>query len=85
MTVSFERTPGAFYVTRAAVSYLDPDGDVVFVSSIGGTVHTSHAASKSGLHGLTRALASEFGEDGIQCNAIPPGPVGTAMNDDILA
>lgn len=78
---------GAFYVTRAAVPHLQPDGDVVFVSSIGGTAGTvdaSYAASKAGLHGLTRALAREFGQDGVQVTAVAPGPVETAMNDDIL-
>ena len=79
---------GAFYVTRAAMPHLQPDGDVVFVSSIGGTAGTvdaSYAASKAGLHGLTRSLAREFGEDGVQVNAVAPGPVETEMNDDILA
>ncbi|MXR50891.1 SDR family NAD(P)-dependent oxidoreductase [Halovenus sp. WSH3] len=79
---------GAFYVTRAAMEHLQPGGDVVFVSSIGGTagtVDTSYAASKAGLHGLTRALAREYGEDGVQVNAVAPGPAETDMNDDILA
>lgn len=78
---------GAFYVTRAAIEHLVPGGDVVFVSSIGGTAGTvdaSYAASKAGLHGLTRALAREYGEEGLQVNAVAPGPVETAMNDEIL-
>jgi 3-oxoacyl-[acyl-carrier protein] reductase len=79
---------GAFYVTRAAMEYLQPDGDVVFVSSSGGTAGTvdaSYTASKAGLHGLTRALAREYGEAGVQVNAVAPGPAETDMNDDILA
>jgi len=79
---------GAFYVTRAAVEHLEPDGDVVFVSSVGGTAGTvdpSYAASKAGLHGLTRALAREYGSGGLQVNAVAPGPVETDMNDEILA
>jgi len=79
---------GAFYTTRAAMPHLRPGGDVVFVSSVGGTAGTvdaGYAASKAGLHGLTRALAREFGEDGVQVNAVAPGPVETAMNDEILA
>ena len=79
---------GAFYVTRAAVEQLEPDGDVVFVSSIGGTAGTvdpGYAASKAGLHGLTRALAREYGDGGLQVNAVAPGPVETDMNDEILA
>lgn len=78
---------GAFYVTRAALPHLEPDGDVVFVSSIGGTggtVDASYAASKAGLHGLTRALAREYGDQGVQVNAVAPGPVETELNDVIL-
>jgi 3-oxoacyl-[acyl-carrier protein] reductase len=77
----------AFYVTRAAMEYLQPNGNVVFVSSIGGTagtVDTSYAASKAGLHGLTRSLAREYGAEGVQVNAVAPGPAETDMNDDIL-
>ena len=44
----------------------------------------AYAASKSGLIGLTRALA-EFGPRGVRVNAILPGAVETgmyrAMND----
>lgn len=78
---------GAFYVTRAAIPHLEPDGDVVFVSSIGGTggtVDASYAASKAGLHGMTRSLAREYGDGGLQVNAVAPGPVETDMNDAIL-
>lgn len=78
---------GAFYVTRAAIPHLQPGGDVVFVSSIGGTggtVDASYAASKAGLHGLTRSLAREYGDEGVQVNAVAPGPVETDMNDEIV-
>lgn len=49
--------------------HLEPDGDVVFVSSIGGTggtVDAGYAASKADLHGLTRALTREYGDSGVQ-------------------
>ncbi|MFC7199169.1 SDR family NAD(P)-dependent oxidoreductase [Halospeciosus flavus] len=79
---------GAFYVTRAALPHLEKSaGDVVFLSSIGGTAGTvdaSYAASKAGIHGLTRALAREYGEDGVQVNAVAPGPVDTELNGDIV-
>jgi len=78
---------GAFVVTRAALEHLVPGGDVVFVSSIGGTggtVDAGYAASKAGLHGLTRALAREYGDEGVQVNAVAPGPVETEMNGTIL-
>ena len=80
---------GAFTVARASAPHLrEAAGDLVFVSSIGGTAGTvdaSYAASKAGLHGLTRALARELGPDGVQVNAVAPGPVETDLNDDILA
>ncbi len=78
---------GAFYVTRTAIPHLEPDGDVVFISSIGGTggtVDASYAASKAGLHGLTRSLAREYGDRGLQVNAVAPGPVETDMNSTIV-
>jgi 3-oxoacyl-[acyl-carrier protein] reductase len=78
---------GAFNVTRAALPHVEPDGDVVFVSSIGGTggtVDASYAASKAGLHGLTRSLAREYGDGGVQVNAVAPGPVETELNGEIL-
>lgn len=79
---------GAFRVTRAAAPRLrESGGDVVFLSSVGGTLGTvdaGYAASKAGLHGLTRALARELGPDGVQVNAVAPGPVDTDLNDVIL-
>jgi len=79
---------GAFYVARAAAPHLRAAaGELVNVSSIGGTAGTvdaSYAASKAGLHGLTRALARELGPDGVQVNAVAPGPVETSLNDAIL-
>jgi NAD(P)-dependent dehydrogenase (short-subunit alcohol dehydrogenase family) len=65
-------------------------GSVVFTSTfVGHTVGfpgaAAYAASKSGLIGLTQALAAEFGPRGIRVNAILPGAVETdmyrAMND----
>src|SRR5215475_8439830 len=42
-----------------------------FHSNLTGFTH--YIASKGGVIGLTRALASEFGEDGVTVNAIAPG------------
>jgi 3-oxoacyl-[acyl-carrier protein] reductase len=79
---------GAFHVVRAATPFLrESSGDIVSISSIGGTdgtIDVGYAASKAGLHGLTRALARELGPDGVQANAIAPGPVETEMNEEIV-
>ncbi len=42
-----------------------------------------YCAGKSGVLGLTRALAVELGRDGITVNCICPGPINTAMTATI--
>ena len=59
-------------------------GSLIFTSTfVGYTVGfpgiAAYAASKSGLIGLTQALASEFGARGIRVNALLPGGTDTAM------
>jgi NAD(P)-dependent dehydrogenase (short-subunit alcohol dehydrogenase family) len=59
-------------------------GSVIFTSTfVGHTVGfpgvAAYAASKSGLIGLTQALAAEFGPHGVRVNAILPGAVETDM------
>ncbi|RLM53417.1 SDR family NAD(P)-dependent oxidoreductase [Halobellus sp. Atlit-31R] len=79
---------GTARVARAFLPALrESAGSLVVLSSVGGTagtVDTSYAASKAGLHGLVRALAREVGPDGVRVNALAPGPVDTAMNDTIV-
>jgi 3-oxoacyl-[acyl-carrier protein] reductase len=68
----------AMLLTEALLGVLArPGGRVVTISSIaaqrgGGR---SYAAAKAALHGLTYALASELGADGITVNAVAPGYV----------
>lgn len=80
---------GAFHASRAAAPHLTGNGGaIVNVSSIGGTggtVDAAYAASKAGLHGLTRSLARELGPEGVRVNAVAPGPVEGEMNDEIVA
>lgn len=56
-------------------------GRIVNVSSAaargGLTLQAGYAASKAGLLGLTRNVALEFGGNGVTCNAILPGLIGT--------
>ena len=40
---------------------------------------TAYVSSKSGVNGLTKSLALEYGPDGITVNAVPPGFVDTPM------
>lgn len=79
---------GTARVARAFLPALrESAGSLVVLSSVGGTagtVDTSYAASKAGLHGFVRALAREVGPDGVRVNALAPGPVDTSMNDVIV-
>ncbi len=45
----------------------------------------SYCASKSGILGLTRALAHRYGEQGVRVNAIAPGYHRTAMTEPLWA
>lgn len=61
-------------------------GSIVNVSSISAIVGSvergPYSASKAGLIGLTRVLATELGSHGVRVNAILPGPVETQLSDD---
>lgn len=59
-------------------------GSVIFTSTfVGHTVGfpgtAAYAASKSGLIGLTQALAAEFGPQSVRVNALLPGGTDTPM------
>ena len=88
------KTP--FYLTRAFLPLLEADGTaddparVINVGSIDGLqvppFHTySYAASKAGLHQLTRVLARELGPRHITVNAVAPGPFESKMMAATLA
>jgi NAD(P)-dependent dehydrogenase (short-subunit alcohol dehydrogenase family) len=63
-------------------------GRIINLSSIMGHVslpeRSAYSATKTGLLGLTRALALELAPDAITVNCISPGPFGTEMNTRIM-
>lgn len=82
-----------FFTTQAfarAVVARQAAGAVVNIASLlsfqGGIRVPSYAAAKHGLAGLTKALANEWAERGINVNAIAPGYIETnnttALRDD---
>ena len=78
---------GAFLCSREAFRLMQATGgSIVMVSSLSGVAGaekfagmSAYVAAKSGLAGLTEALAVEGREYRIRVNAISPGAVDTAM------
>lgn len=76
---------GAFYCSRAALKYMinRKKGKIINISSIwgetGGSCEVHYSASKSGLIGMTKALAKEVGLSGITVNSVSPGVILTDM------
>lgn len=57
-------------------------GRIVNISSraaLGKELRTVYAATKAGLHGITRTWALELAAHGITVNAVGPGPIGTEL------
>jgi len=81
---------GTFYCTRAAVRLMrEAGGGVILnIGSIAGEVAdyglTIYSASKAWVHGLTRAVATDHGADGIRCNAICPSWTMTELSSELF-
>ena len=76
----------AFLCSREAFRRMQPGGVIVNVSSLSGVRDAekfpgmaAYVAAKSGLAGLTEALAVEGRELGIRVNAVSPGSIDTPM------
>lgn len=77
---------GSFLGAKYQVAQMQKNGggSIIFTSTFVGYSFAfpgvaAYAASKSGLIGLTQALAAEYGPQGIRVNAVLPGGVETDM------
>ena len=75
---------GTFLLCRAALPHLlESQGNIVNVSSVaavaGLAYGAAYGASKGGVLALTKALAVEYGKQGVRCNSICPGSIKTPM------
>ena len=82
----------AFYLSQAFAQRLvaaGRGGKILNVASLlsfqGGMLVPAYAAAKSGLAGLTRALANEWARHGINVNAIAPGYMATDLTAALRA
>jgi 3-oxoacyl-[acyl-carrier protein] reductase len=82
---------GAFYCARAAIASMIKarSGSIIFISSIspfvGNPGQANYAASKAGVVGLARSLATEVAGRGVTVNVVAPGLIDTDMTADIGA
>jgi 2-deoxy-D-gluconate 3-dehydrogenase len=73
----------AFFLSQAVARVMLPQGGgkIINVASMlsfqGGIIVPSYTAAKSGLAGITRALANEWAKHNINVNAIAPGYMAT--------
>jgi NAD(P)-dependent dehydrogenase (short-subunit alcohol dehydrogenase family) len=78
---------GSYWMAQACGRHMQPGSSIVNISSVlalttAGLPQAAYSASKAGLIGLTRDLATQWtGRKGIRVNAIAPGYFPTEMTD----
>jgi NAD(P)-dependent dehydrogenase (short-subunit alcohol dehydrogenase family) len=76
---------GTFYCSQAAARDMAKRryGRIVTIASVAGLMGpldlAPYGAAKSGMIGLTRAMAFELADHGITANAVAPGPIDTEL------
>lgn len=83
---------GTLYMSQAVLPAMRAarSGAIVCISSVsaqrgGGILGGPHySAAKAGVLGLARAMAREFGVDGIRVNCVTPGLIATDINKGLI-
>jgi ketoreductase RED2 len=79
---------GTWQVSVAAVKAMEPGGQIINITSVGGSrplgSSIPYSVSKAALDHLTRLLAKAVGPD-VRVNAIAPGPLKTRLTSASLA
>jgi len=77
----------SFYLARHALPHMRKQGKgrFIVISGFDGfwgqiTHRAPNLAAKAGLHGLAKAIAREFGPDGITANTVAPGAIDTVRD-----
>ncbi len=88
LTLQVNLTAPFLLIKEAMAQLSRAKGCIVNIGSIEGLGsnprHAAYCASKAGLHGLTRGVAIDHGPDGVRCNAVAPGWIDTALNEDFI-
>ncbi|MCJ7642158.1 MAG: 3-oxoacyl-[acyl-carrier-protein] reductase [Desulfobacterales bacterium] len=78
---------GTFHCTKTVIKHMSKQrsGKIVNIASVVGEMgnagQANYSASKAGVIGLTKTIAREFAQRGINVNAIAPGYIQTPMTD----
>ena len=80
---------GTFNCIKSVLPYMlkNTSGKIINITSVvgisGNPGQSNYCASKSGVIGLTKSIAKEYGKKSINVNAVAPGLIDTDMTKDI--
>ena len=77
------------FLTQAVLPWMrQRGGSIINIGSIEGLAanpgHAAYAATKAGIHGMTRAMAVDLGSRNIRVNAIAPGWIASELSENYL-
>jgi NAD(P)-dependent dehydrogenase (short-subunit alcohol dehydrogenase family) len=76
---------GVYFLTQKTISLVNDNGSVVNISS--GTTrfcvpgYSVYSSMKGAIEIFTKYVAKEYGQRGIRCNVVAPGPIETDFNN----